>query len=91
MNLYYTNYNSTGSGVKTDSTYAVVRIDGRKEIMVVSQMHPIIGNHLMMETHGQLDNYLHQSFDKGVTAFEYGAGKFIAIPKDYDRRTENLF
>tara|TARA_A100001015_G_scaffold309259_1_gene408373 strand:- start:39 stop:6605 length:6567 start_codon:yes stop_codon:yes gene_type:complete len=92
QNLYYTNYNSTGSGVKTDSTYAVVRIDGRKEIMVVSADASDYWQSFDdgdTWTVGQLPSY--QSFDKGVTAFEYGAGKFIAIAKDYDSSVQRIY
>ena len=91
-NLYYVNYNSTGSGVQTDSSYAVVRVDGRSEWLVTADGSPEYFQSLdggSTWTLGNLPSY--QSYDGGVKAMAYGAGKFVAVSGDWDSSKQRIY
>ena len=92
QNVYYVNYNSTGSNVQTDSSYAVVRVDGRSEWLVTTDGTPEYFQSLdrgVTWTVGNLPSY--QSYDGGVKAMAYGAGTFVAISGDYDSSNQRIY
>jgi len=94
VNIYYVNYNSTGSNVQTDSTYALVTINSEKEFCVVGRSNT-----------GSFEWW--QSIDEGSTwtvydlpskesnptamTLTYGSGKFVITTKDYDSSVNRIY
>jgi len=90
--MYYVNYNSTGSGVQPDSSYALVRVDGRSEWLVTSNGSPEYFQSLDYGntwTAGQLPSA--ESFDGGVRGMAYGSGKFVAVAGDWDSSKMRIY
>ena len=90
--VYYVNYNSTGSGVQSDSSYAIVRVDGRSEWLVTADGSPEYFQSLddgVSWTLGNLPSY--QSYDGGVKAMTYGSGTFVAISGDWDSSKQRIY
>jgi len=94
VNVYYVNYNSTGSNVQTDSSYALVTIDSEKEFCVVGRSNA--GSYEWWQSTDEGSTwtvYDLPSKESNPTAMTltYGSGKFVITTKDYDSSVNRIY
>jgi len=90
--FYYVNYNEQGSNIRTDSTYAKVIVNGRKEFVITGEGTTQYYQSLDLGatwTTKTLPSA--ESYGGGVRALEYGAGRFVAVTQDFDSSVTRMY
>ena len=91
-NFYYVNYNETGSNVQTDSTYARLIINGRREFIITGLGTTYYYQSLDLGvTWEQKILPSAESYNAGIASLEYGAGRFIGVTTDYDSSKTRMY